>query len=46
MELEEGVRMMTNLTGCDPDAVTCGMPVQVVFEKLTEEVTLPKFKPA
>ncbi len=22
------------------------MPVEVVFEKLTDEITLPKFKPA
>lgn len=45
VRLEEGVRMMTNIVGCDPEAVRCDMPVQVVFEKLTDEVTLPKFKP-
>jgi uncharacterized OB-fold protein len=45
VELEEGVRQMTNIVGCDPQEVRCGMPVEVVFEKLTDEITLPKFKP-
>ncbi|RME51527.1 MAG: Zn-ribbon domain-containing OB-fold protein [Caldilineae bacterium] len=45
VELEEGVRMMTNLVGCAPEAITCGMPVQVTFEKQTEAITLPKFTP-
>jgi hypothetical protein len=43
--LEEGVRMMSNLINVDPDEVRCGMPVEVVFEKVNEEVTLPKFQP-
>ena len=46
VELDEGVRMMTNVIGCAPDAVRVGMPVQVVFEDVTAEVTLPKFRPA
>ncbi|MGH9901584.1 MAG: Zn-ribbon domain-containing OB-fold protein [Pyrinomonadaceae bacterium] len=46
IELDEGVRMMTNVVGCDPDAVRIGMPVEVTFEDVTEEVTLPQFKPA
>jgi uncharacterized OB-fold protein len=45
VRLEEGVQLMTNLVGCDPAMVRCEMPVEVVFERLTEEVTLPKFKP-
>jgi uncharacterized protein len=43
--LEEGVRMLTNIVGCDPDKVYCEMPVTVVFEELNNEITLPKFKP-
>ena len=46
IELEEGVRMMSNVVQCDPDTVTIGMPVRVVFEPLTDEITLPKFRPA
>lgn len=45
VELEEGVRMLTNIVGCDPNAVKIGMPVEVVFEDVTPEATLPKFKP-
>ena len=45
VELEEGVRLMTNLIGCAPDAVRIGMPVEVVFEDVTPEVTLPMFRP-
>jgi uncharacterized OB-fold protein len=45
VELEEGVRMMTNIVDYDPEEVHCGMPVEVTFERLTDEITLPKFKP-
>jgi uncharacterized OB-fold protein len=45
VELEEGVRMMTNVVECDPESVYCDMPVEVTFERLTDEITLPKFKP-
>jgi len=44
--LDEGVRMMTNIVGCPPEKVQCEMRVEVVFERATEEITLPKFKPA
>jgi uncharacterized OB-fold protein len=46
VELEEGVRLLTNIVGCSPDDVCIGMPVEVVFDDVTAEVTLPKFKPA
>lgn len=46
VKLEEaGVQMLTNIVGCDPKQVHCDMPVQVTFEKVTDEFTLPKFKP-
>lgn len=45
VRLEEGVQMLTNIVGCDPDNVRCDMPVEVVFEKLNDEFTLPKFTP-
>jgi hypothetical protein len=45
VELEEGVRMMSNVVGCDPQAVEIGLRVEVTFEDLTPEITLPVFKP-
>lgn len=45
IELEEGVRLMSNVIGCSPETVKCDMKVGVVFDDVTEEVTLPKFKP-
>ena len=48
VELEEGPRLLTNLVNATPDpaALRCDMPVEVVFETLTDEVTLPVFQPA
>ena len=46
VELDEGVRMMTNVIGCAPDAVRVGMAVEVVFEDVTAEITLATFRPA
>ncbi|HEY6417903.1 MAG TPA: Zn-ribbon domain-containing OB-fold protein [Candidatus Binataceae bacterium] len=44
VQLEEGPRMLSNLIGIKPHDIKCGMPVEVVFEKLSDEVTIPKFK--
>jgi len=38
--------MLTNIVECDPQEVHCNMPVEVIFEKLDKEFTLPKFRPA
>lgn len=46
VELEEGPRMLTNITGIDAADVVCDMAVRVVFDDVTPEVTLPKFTPA
>ena len=46
VELDEGVRIMTNVVGCAPDAIRIGMRVEVVFDDVTAEITLPKFRPA
>jgi uncharacterized protein len=46
VELEEGPKLMTNIVGCDNEAILCDMPVEVVFEDVTPEITLPKFRPA
>ena len=46
VELEEGWHMLTNIIGCAPDAVQVDMPVEVAFERMSEEITLPMFRPA
>lgn len=46
VELAEGPRLMTNVVGSSPEQVRIGMPVEVVFEDVTPEITLPKFRPA
>jgi hypothetical protein len=45
VELAEGPRLMTNVVECAPDAVRIGMAVEVVFDDVTPEVTLPTFRP-
>ena len=45
IELEEGVRLLSNVVECDPDALRCGQAVEVVFDDATPEVSLPKFRP-
>ncbi|TMA35093.1 MAG: Zn-ribbon domain-containing OB-fold protein [Deltaproteobacteria bacterium] len=48
VELAEGPRLMTNLVGVEPDpaCLRIGMPVEVVFEDVSAEVALPRFRPA
>ncbi len=43
VDLEEGVRMVAQLKGVAPDDVALDMPVEVAFERATEELTLPVF---
>jgi uncharacterized protein len=43
VKLKEGAKMNSNLAGVAPQAIKIGMPVRVVFEDITDEVTLPKF---
>ena len=45
VELEEGPRVISNLIGCENTAVHIGMPVAVVYEDVSSEWTLFKFKP-
>ena len=45
VELEEGPRLLTNLVEIENDTIRPELPVEVVWEDVTEEVTLPKFKP-
>jgi uncharacterized OB-fold protein len=44
IKLKEGAKITSNLVGVKPHDIKIGMPVQVVFEDISDEVTLPKFK--
>jgi uncharacterized OB-fold protein len=46
VELDEGPRLISNVVGCPPGELRVGMPLEVVFEAVTPEVTLPKFRVA
>ncbi len=46
IELAEGPRILSTLTGIAPGDVVCDMAVKVVFDDVTGDVTLPKFAPA
>ena len=45
VDLEEGVRMMTNVVGCAPDDVSAGMAVTLTWEPLSDGRQLPLFEP-
>ncbi len=46
IEMDEGVRLVSWLTDVPPDDLRLGLPVEVVFDDVTPEVTLPKFRRA
>ena len=47
VELEEGVRMMSNLLNIEqtPDALILDMPLQVTLQPLSDDIVLPYFEP-
>ena len=42
--LDEGPQIMSNVTGIDPEEVRIGQKVEVYFDDVTPNLTLPKFK--
>jgi uncharacterized OB-fold protein len=40
-----GIRLVSNVVGCDPEEVSVGMAVEVVWEDLSPELALPRFRP-
>lgn len=46
VELEEGPRVVSRIVDVEPKDLRMGLPVEVVFEAVTPEVTLPRFKSA
>jgi uncharacterized protein len=45
VKLDEGPLIMANIVQCKNEDLRVGLPVTVVFDDITEEVTLPRFKP-
>ena len=43
---EEGIHLLSNVVGVTPDAISIGMPVEVFFDDVDPEFSLPKFKPS
>ena len=40
-----GARMLVNIIDCDPDTVTIGDRVEIVFEHVNDEMSTPRFRP-
>ena len=45
IEEQAGLRLTTNIVGCDVDAVSIGMPVKVCFEERDDGIFIPLFEP-
>lgn len=43
VEMDEGVRLVSEVVDCEPEQLEIDMPVKVFFQTVTPEVTLPKF---
>ena len=44
VQLEEGPRMFSNVVGVSPSSVRVGDSVQVVFDPVSEDISLPRFR--
>lgn len=45
VELDEGPRLVTNIVECPVEALRVGMPVEAVYDDVSEETTLIRFRP-
>ncbi len=41
----DGLRVVSNVVGVEPSEVRIGMPVEVFFEHMSDELVVPRFKP-
>ena len=46
VDLEEGTRLLAEVVDCDPERVEVGMPVQVDFQRIDDELSLPVWRTA
>lgn len=42
---QPGLRLLSNVVGCRPEAVRRGLRVEVCFERVAEDIWLPVFRP-
>ncbi|HEX8968738.1 MAG TPA: Zn-ribbon domain-containing OB-fold protein [Chloroflexota bacterium] len=45
IQLDEGPFMMSTLVGIAQGDIRCDLPVEVVFERATDEISVPRFRP-
>jgi hypothetical protein len=45
LEGADGVRMISNVVGASPDELTIGLPVELVWEDMSTELAMPRFRP-
>jgi uncharacterized OB-fold protein len=44
LEGSGGLRMISNIVGAEPDALAIGAPVELVWEDMSDELAIPRFK--
>jgi uncharacterized OB-fold protein len=45
VETEEGVRLTSQVVECPNDRLAIGMPLEVTFEQVSDDVAIPRFRP-
>ncbi len=45
VQLEDGPMLYSNMVGVPNDEITIGMAVEVVFDDVSDEISLPRFRP-
>lgn len=45
VDLEEGIRIVSNLCDVAPEDVAIGMPVEVFYQRFDDGLVLPQFRP-
>jgi uncharacterized OB-fold protein len=45
VDLPEGPRMISNIVGSSPQELRNGMELEVVFDQVSPDVVLPKWRP-
>ena len=46
VQLTEGPRIISNIVGIKNEELRIGMPVEVVFDDVSDEISIPKFRKA
>ncbi len=46
LEDSGGLRIISNLVDVEPEAIEIGLPVEVVWEDMSDEMAVPRFRPA